>query len=55
MGWFDLLVTWPHAVGNGICLTVWGWSREDACNKARSQGYVVLSARFAPSTSTYSS
>lgn len=55
MGWYDLLVTLPRSTGNGVCLTIWGWSRDDACNRARSCGYVVLSARSTPSTSTYSS
>lgn len=50
MGWYDLLVSWPHVAGNGAVLTIWGWSRDDACNNARGRGYVVLSARTSPST-----
>ena len=50
MGWYTLLVTTPDSTGNGCCVTIWGWSRDDAVDRAKASGYLVLSTRASPST-----
>lgn len=52
MGWFELLVVGMQSTGNGAVLTIWGWDRADAINRARAQGYVVLAQSATPSTAS---
>ena len=54
MGWFNLLVIGMQGTGNGAVLTIWGWTRVDAVDRARALGYIVLAQEATPSTASTS-